>query len=76
MTHYHIYLTPTEITVIKTLLERQMIINLQRGQTVLEPPNKAAAWGYLDALAHEKGLATLPEGQHYGLTDDGELISA
>lgn len=50
-------------------------MNFETNITITEPGDKEAAWKLIDDFASENELPSLPDGQHYGVRSDRELVS-
>lgn len=57
------------------LLEPIITMNFKTNITITTPGDKKASWKLIDDFAVENGLPSLPDGQHYGVRSDRELVS-
>ena len=74
MTQTGIFLTDSKFAKMKQLLEPT--ITITGSLTITNPGDKEAAWNLVDKFAVEHELPLLPNGQHYGVLSNGELVSA
>lgn len=74
--HTGVFLPDDKFAEVERLLKPTITMNLQTHITITEPGDKKGAWKLIDDFAVAKGLPRLPDGQHYGLTSDRELVSA
>ena len=70
-----IYLSEAVYCKVLKLLEPTMSIDLKTHITITNPPDKEAAWMLIDEFAVANGLPSLPDGKHYGLSGERELIA-
>lgn len=76
MTRTGVFLPDDKFAEVQRLLAPSIKMNFETNITITEPGDKEAAWKLVDDFAVENGLPSLPDGQHYGLTSDRELVSA
>ncbi len=75
MTRTGVFFPGDKYDEVKRLLEPTITMNFKTNITITNPGDKEAAWKLLDDFAVESGLPSLPDGQHYGVRSDRELIS-
>ena len=76
MTRTGVFLPDGKFAEVQRLLGPTIEMDVKTNITTTRLGDKGAAWKLVDDFAVENGLPSLPDGQHYGLTSDRELVSA
>ena len=76
MTHTNVFLPDDQFAEVKRLLEPTIKMDFRTNITITEPSDKESAWQLIDDWAVCNGLPRLPDGEHYGLTSERELVVA
>ena len=73
--HTKVFLPDDKFAEAMRLMEPTIQMDFETNINITKPGNKEAAWKLIDEFALSSGLPGLPEGHHYGLLSDRELVS-
>lgn len=71
-----VFLPADKAAEVQRLMRPLIKMDLGTHITIIMPVDRQAVWALINDFAVANGLPRLPEGQHYGLTADRELVSA
>lgn len=70
-----VFVPQEKLEEVKKLLQPKISMDFDTNTNTTTYGDKEAAWKLLDEFAAAQGLPPLPDGQHYGVTAERELVA-